>query len=403
MNNLRTHKKIMDMQLRNPKQLKRPFGFNVIGYVSRSFGLGVMSRNLVRLLLNKNYPVAIYDLNDPMVLQKQEDFFYEDYCVKTINKLPFSINLFTLPLSDAADLLFSDLSKLIKRRHCLNVFCHMWELTVLPTIWVKSLQLCDIIVTQSDFIRFSCENYLPTMPIISADHPLYLPDNIKPSRDRFGLPKGVVLFVYSYAPRSDTERKNPFAVLRAFKLAFKGSSRAHLVIKIDAISNNGGTHPSVEEIRRESEKDRRIHIITEDLTYPEILSLYASCDVFVSLHRSEGLGLALMEAMHLGKPVIATGWSGNMAFMSYRNSCPIRYKLIPARGILGVKLKNIGAFWADPDIEDAAQWMRRLAEDDNLRHSIGKKAAHDMANFQKIAKKGYFAEDIKAIWENRSP
>ena len=394
----------MNKKHKHTKQAKKPFGFNIIGYVSRSQGLSIITRNLIRLLLNKHYPVAIYDFNPPESFTKQDDLSYSKYFVKSISKLPFSINIFTLPIRDATLFLFSDQAQLFKRSNTLNVFCPMWELTVLPAVWIKAVQLCDLIITHSKFIRFTCERYLPTMPMVSAGNPLYFPSNIKSCRSRFDLTENAVIFVNSFDTQSDPARKNPIAVIRAFKKAFKNSSRERLVIKVHNAVIKGVTCSIVEELTKISDIDNRIKIITEELSYFEILSLYASCDIFVSLHRSEGLGLALMEAMKLGKPVIATGWSGNMSFMSYRNSFPVRYKLVPAKG--SVKWYNnqfIGknAFWAEPDIEDAALWMCRLANDENLRYRIGKKAAQDMEVFQKQAKKGAFLEDILAIWEKQ--
>ncbi|MEI7863088.1 MAG: glycosyltransferase, partial [Planctomycetota bacterium] len=118
----------------------------------------------------------------------------------------------------------------------------------------------------------------------------------------------------------------------------------------------------------------RTFVCDRQLPYAEVLSLAASCDAYVSLHRSEGLGLNLLEAMLLGKPVIATGWSGNMDFMSRADSCPVGYDLVPVRGrhpAYQPEAIGPGQVWAEPRVSEAADWMRRLATDPVLRSEIG--------------------------------
>src|SRR5204862_1514764 len=135
--------------------------------------------------------------------------------------------------------------------------------------------------------------------------PLYLPNQISPSRARFGLPEEAALFLVSFEPNSDVRRKNPFAAIEAFRQAFHNDSRRHLVIKLNNTTAKGGKHRAVTELHDICDAHENIHIVDRTLGYPDVLSLYATCDVVVSLHRAEGLGLGLMEAMALGKPVIA--------------------------------------------------------------------------------------------------
>ena len=118
----------------------------------------------------------------------------------------------------------------------------------------------------------------------------------------------------------------------------------------------------------------------------------------------KGLGLGLMEAMALGKPVIATAWSGNMTFMNYTNSCPVNYHLIPVDACTSIYRKEtqgLETTWADPDIEEAAAWMARLADDPDLRDQIGRKAANDMRQWQDEACQGKFIDELQAIWEHQ--
>jgi hypothetical protein len=112
-----------------------------------------------------------------------------------------------------------------------------------------------------------------------------------------------------------------------------------------------------------------------------------------------------MEAMRLEKPVLATAWSGNMSYMNYTNSCPVSYRLIQADGSLPqYRQESLGpeAVWADPDLDDAAKWMRRLFTDSKLREKIGSKGKKDLEEYQQRASRARFLDEIQALWEHRS-
>jgi len=385
---------------------KRAFGFNVIGYVSANLGLGVNARNLTRLLLDKGLPVAIYDL-DPGLGRSKHDLAYEQYFVKTPDELPYCISVFIIG-HDMTDHIIMRMRQIFLREDCINVYCPMWELTVTPEIKVKAAQMYDAVIAESDFIRSTCENHLSTMRIISAVPPLYLPAEIVPSRTRFGLPEDKVIFLSGFDPYSDPARKNPFAVIGAFRQAFGDDPKACLVIYLNCADPKESKCPgfalkSYKEMEELCRDDSRICLVSGTTSYADRLNLYASCDIFVSLHRSEGLGLVPMEFMRLGKPVIATAWSGNMTYMKDTNSCLVRYKLIQVKSEHPTYCREaIGdnAVWADPDVEEAAAWMRKLVEDPDLRAAIGRQAAIDMASFQKKAEEGSFIDEIRAIWEH---
>ena len=105
------------------------------------------------------------------------------------------------------------------------------------------------------------------------------------------------------------------------------------------------------------------------MSHQQAIDLHAVCDAYVSLHRSEGFGLNIAEAMLLGKPVVATAWSGNADFMHTGNSCPVNYTLVRLDRDFGPYRQ--GNRWADPDLDHAASYMRRLVDDDAFRRQIG--------------------------------
>jgi glycosyltransferase involved in cell wall biosynthesis len=126
-----------------------------------------------------------------------------------------------------------------------------------------------------------------------------------------------------------------------------------------------------------------IRIIDVKLPTEDMAALINCSDVVISLHRSEGFGLVLAEAMLLGKPVVATGWSGNMDFMDSGNAALVDYTLVPAVDEQGVYTMT-DQQWAEPDVAQAAAWLRVLKDDAGLRRKIGMVAARDAAEFFKL-------------------
>jgi hypothetical protein len=112
-----------------------------------------------------------------------------------------------------------------------------------------------------------------------------------------------------------------------------------------------------------------------------------------------------MEAMCLGKPVIATAWSGNMSYMDDTNSCLVRYSLIEVEPTVSVYRRAIRgkrAVWADPDVAHASAWMKRLADEPERRLTIGRRAAQDMIRYQRQAEDECFVDELRRQAENRT-
>ena len=142
----------------------------------------------------------------------------------------------------------------------------------------------------------------------------------------------------------------------------------------------------------------KIFIINQYLSYQDVLTLYASSDVIVSLHRSEGLGLSLMEAMSLSKPVITTDWSGNTDFANSNNSCLVDYRLVPTVSNHPAYKKELlvaKSHWAEPNINTAKKYMRLLHENQDMRTIIGEQALRDMTTRREDFWKGAVWERIK--------
>ena len=374
-------------------------GFNIIGHISGNLGLGVAARNLIDLVAARGFPVATFDL-DPGQERHGHDDRFRGLAVASIEKLPYAINIFVLPPLALSLVVPEYLDVLFRGAH-LNVALPFWELAVLPARWIPTLNVFDVIVGVSDFVRHVVQFAVSGPLVIGGALPIELPPAVVADRRKFDLPDGATVFLMSFEPHSDTDRKNPWAVIDVFIKAVGHEEQAYLVIKI----NNAKDGEALDRIRQRCASHPRVRLINEAMTYAEVLALYASCDVYVSLHRAEGLGLGMMETMLLGKPVIATAWSGNATFMDQTNACLVRYRLVPVQAASEVYTSQFVGneiYWAEPDLDDAVAWMQRLLKDSQLRTRIGARASEDMAKWNVEAQRGHFLDELVTIHDHRS-
>lgn len=189
-------------------------------------------------------------------------------------------------------------------------------------------------------------------------------------RKKFGLPEEQFLYLMMYDKLSMTERKNPQAVLDAYKIAFGESGekkKVGMVVKI-----NNPTAQEIKMIKTIVPKEMNVHLITDILNRKQVNELIYCVDTVISLHRAEGFGLVLAEAMKIGTPTIATNWSSNTEFMNSEVACMVDADLIKIKEDIGDYKK--GNCWAEPNIIQAADFMKRLYEDQAFGVEISKKA-----------------------------
>lgn len=375
----------------------RPPGFNVIGHLSASSGLGNCARLFIQMLSGLGYGVAGIDVDYDGGSGRQQ---IEGVSLFTsVEDLPYRYNLIIVSLPVLPSLWRQKLPKLLAPKFR-NVGLVFWELPVMPKAWWPSLALFDAILVCSPFVRDSIETAVPDVPTLHAEHPLLLntpQENRESVRARLDIPADAFVCCTSFDLRSDYSRKNPDAVVSAFLQAFPNDADVRLVIKTngnpDSVSMNSRMKILVESIRR----DKRFILITDTLPYEKVLSIYNACDVFISLHRAEGLGLGPMEAMLLGKLVIATGYSGNMAYMTEQNSMPIPYRLIePLQVTWQYKRAFAGstASWAEVDIEQAALALRIARSNPELSKSLAARGAREIREKQAAAWGGNYLPQL---------
>jgi len=343
-----------------------PFGVTVLGYVHAESGVGESARCTLRALAQTTVPHAVHDFRDGNVSRMGEAI---DPSLKNGKRHAislFHINADQMPHARAA---LGD--------HWFGVPYRIgywaWELEQFPQEWQAAFDLVDEVWVPSSFCQRALAQQSP-VPVLVMPHAVAVPDTLQADRPRFGLRADSVAFLAMADVMSSTERKNPFGAIEAYVRAFDArEGLAQLIVKV----SNGARDPQAMQRLRSLIEDRPdIRLIDEPLDRPTLDSLLDSIDCFVSLHRAEGFGLVNAEAMARGKVVVATGWSGNTDFMTAMNSLPVDYRM-------GVIERDIGPYragqrWAEPDVDDAADKLARVAEDTALRRRLGERARADV-------------------------
>jgi len=253
-----------------------------------------------------------------------------------------------------------------------NIGCWHWELGEWPDAWIAAAAPLDEIWAPSTFIQHALSR-LVTIPVVHMPHGVEVLDLATCHPTEFGVPAGRFTFLCMFDVDSVIARKHPQATVDAFVRAFPDPTAQALVIKL----RGGDADPQQRSaLLARLRAVPGVYVIDAALSRARANGLLASCDAIVSLHRGEGFGLVLAEAMSLAKPVIATGWSGNMDFMDERNACPVRYTLVPLAE--AHDHYPAGAEWAEPDVDHAAHLMRRIATDAGWRSAIGANAQATM-------------------------
>ncbi len=246
-----------------------------------------------------------------------------------------------------------------------------WELEDFPPQWHDAFAHVDELWWPSSFCQNAAEAVSP-VPVLCIPHAIEIPERVTSDRARFELRPDSVVFLSMADMMSVTERKNPLGAVHAFVEAFApDDARAELWSR--SRTRSGIPRPSsacARSRRRNRECSCWPTTSTAQLSKP-----LDSIDVFVSLHRSEGLDLGIAEAMARGKVALATGWSGNMDFISPLNSLPVDYELVRLERDAGPYTR--GERWAKPSIADTVDKMRTVAANSALRLRLGQRARHD--------------------------
>lgn len=211
-------------------------------------------------------------------------------------------------------------------------------------------------------------------------------------RDRYGMAERGFIVFFHFDAGSCCERKNPEGVVRAFAAGLRDAPDALLVIKTMYYDETSAYARRLSELISSLGIKQQVRIVNDCIPYQDVLDLIASSDVYISLHRGEGLGLGMMEAMALGTPVVCTNYGGNTDFTTPDTAFLVDYKMIPAITDNGV-YKYVKE-WPEPDVAQAAEYLRQLYNDIALGSNKAEYAMKYLADFFSTE---HFSDDVRAF------
>jgi glycosyltransferase involved in cell wall biosynthesis len=350
-------------------------GVNLVGYSRAEMGIGESCRIAAKSINAAEIPFGVINFTGTNSARMHDTTWMH----KEMLEPKYNLNVYHINAEQMIEIYAHYGNSIFKDRY--NIGFWHWELPDFPDDWKESFNLVDEIWAPSTFVVDSIAIKSP-VPVVKIPHSIEV--EITEIRDRryFGIPEQSFLFLTMYDLKSYQERKNPQASIRSFQLAFEPDDlSAGLVIKVNSAEQGS---KELEELHQLIGVYKNIYLVDKTLSRNDTNALISVTDSYVSLHRSEGFGLGLAEAMFLGKPVIGTNWSSNTDFMDHNNSCLVDYSLIRLNHDHGPY--KAYQHWADPSVEHASRYMRRLCDDKNFYKEISSKAEeHIKQNYSPAA------------------
>lgn len=359
-------------------------GILFLGYVEAGLGLGESLRGLVTAYSGGSNPFAIYPFNEGVESRWIGPFMPERYDHKNrYDVVVMEVATDQVPKVEETiqEGILSDSRKVLRT---------YWELPAAPAAWKPMLRGIDEIWAPNSFVAEAFRDIFDGNIVVIP--PCIEPTtDALPARAHYGLEDGRFYFLFTFDYYSFPARKNPQGVLAAFREAFPDSYESvGLVLKSTGAA---GHHPELKRtLLAASKADPRIHILHENMSRSEAHGLIHACDCYVSLHRSEGFGFGMAEAMFYEKPVIATRYSGNTDFLTNETGFPVEFHLRAVGEEEYVWTHQ--QVWAEPSLQSAVDAFRTVYERPDLRRQRAREGAA-------FVRRHYGAEAVRSAIETR--
>lgn len=355
------------------------FGVNIIGYVEECHSIGEVARNFIDRLLGTSIPFSIFCIEsgakqiEDSEMNKYKPFITQTPC--------FPINIICIN-ADQLPIVMKKYESIFHNKY--NIANFWWEYETGFGKFADACKLVDKVIVFSTHVRNAISKYIDNKDKIEKiAYPLQLQmpelDSVDMTRDKYSISKDKFVLFFNFDYNSSFIRKNPIAILEAFALAFHENPDVILVIKTSNSGNFIEKKRLLEDKIKHLNLENNVIIIDSFLTKKEMLSLINSCDAYISLHRAEGLGLGMCEAMLLKKAVIASNYSGNIDFMNVDNSFLVNTNIVKCHENDNDTYDQVTQY-GDPDIQEAAQYMKNIYINRESGKTIGEKAYNSIIN-----------------------
>lgn len=340
-NNIKFEKEVIDDDKLFKEYLKSLDGVNLIGHINSPIGLGHNARVILEALIELEVPYVIIDIRT----MSSNDV--DDYKSTLVN--PFSTNIVCIN-PDNLDFYSTRLVSYLKDKY--NIGLWAWELEEVPANWIKESIRFDKIWTISTFCRDIFKNKLLNKNIDYINLPINVSKLDKDTcKKYFNINTDKFVFLFTFDYNSDPYRKNVKDLIKAFKIAFEDNDDVLLLIK---------THSLPKGVIEET---HNIKIINDKVSYEERNIIMNCSDVYVSIHRTEGYGLTILESIMLEKPIITTNYSGSLDFCdsNYMELVNGPLKKVEVDSFYNILFKyDNDIYWCNPDINETAEKMLKV-------------------------------------------
>ena len=363
-------------------------GVNLVGYATAEFGIGEDLRMAAKALSAAGIPFSVFEVSaGPRV--RHGDLSVSRWIS---DGMPYRTSIICMPAFQAADVYLRYGKEAFAGRFVIGYW--PWELPRWPAMWASAFDLVSEVWASSRYTQAAFTGSAP-VPVLHMPMVVDFPPAEPQPRARFALQDGVFQFLLVFDWHSWPARKNPAAAVEAFRLAFPaGTEPVGLAIKVIGVEPADADWAKFKAL---ADADRRITLLTGTLNRPVLAALYGCCDAYVSLHRAEGFGRTMAEAMLMGKPVVATNWSGNVDFLDASSGCPVAFSMRPVEN--GEYPYADGQVWAEPDVRSAAEWLRWLAADEVRASAVGRAGRERIIKQYGVATVGSrYAERLDVLW-----